>query len=261
MKLLSDAESNAKLAKSVGKGYLLASLSLRPANLSGREVCPWRTPTCTRVCVLEHAGRGNMPNVRDARDIKTDRFFDDRANFLADLHADLTWLERKAEELGMIPAVRLNVASDIPWERIDRSLFDAHSTIRFYDYTKGAKRFLEAEKLPANYHLTYSYNELSNPAEVESILRAGGNVAMIFDAIYNPSHGRIDPLPKTRRVPFTSYQARVIDGDASDIRLPELDGTGVIVGLHGKGGRELVSEGVKMGFILATVRGVVASSK
>jgi hypothetical protein len=254
MRLLSPAEANTKLAKSTGRGYLLASLSLRPANLSGREVCPWRTPACTQACVLEHAGRGNMPNVRDARDVKTDRFFDDRAGFLVDLHADLAWLERAAAKQGLIPAVRLNVASDLPWERIDPTIFSAHPTIRFYDYTKGATRF--AGQLPDNYSLTYSYNELSSPADVVAILRSGGNVAMIFDTIYRPSIGRKDNLPTARRVPGTDIRFNVVDGDEHDIRLTELDGRGVIIGLRGKGGKEIVKTGVAAGFILPTIRGV-----
>jgi hypothetical protein len=264
MRLLSAAEANTKLAKSGGRGYLLASLSLRPANLSGREVCPWRTPACTAACVLEHAGRGNMINVRDARDVKTDRFFDDRQAFLADLHQDLRSLERAAARQNLVPAVRLNVASDLPWERIDPTLFSAHPSIRFYDYTKGAARLLSA--LPGNYSLIYSFNELSNPADVVAILRRGGNVTMIFDTVYNPAHGRIDPLPvshalrvksSTNDFQSTVYRFDVVDGDAHDIRLPELDGAGVIVGLRGKGGKAIVAKGVADGFILPTIRGVV----
>jgi hypothetical protein len=254
MRLLSAAEANTKLAKSGGRGYLLASLSLRPANLSGREVCPWRTPACTAACVLEHAGRGNMINVRDARDVKTDRFFDDRQAFLADLHQDLRSLERAAARQNLVPAVRLNVASDLPWERIDPTLFSAHPSIRFYDYTKGAARLLSA--LPGNYSLIYSFNELSNPADVVAILRRGNNVAMIFDTVYRPSIGRMDDLPKIRRVPGTNVAFPVVDGDEHDIRLPELDGTGVIVGLRGKGGKAIVAKGVQDGYILPTIRGV-----
>lgn len=253
MRLLSKAESNTKLAKSGGRGYLLASLSLRPANLSGREVCPWRTPACTKACVLEHAGRGNMGNVQDARDAKTDRFFDDRAGFLADLHTDLRALERKAAKLGLVPAVRLNVASDLPWERIDPTLFSDHPTIRFYDYTKGVSRFMG--QLPPNYALTYSFNELSDHAAVAAVLAGGGNVCVVFDTVYKPAQGVIDPLPTSHTI--GGFTATVVDGDDHDIRLPELDGRGVIVGLHGKGGRAIVAEGVADGFIVPVAGGVV----
>ena len=37
-----------------------------------------------------------------------------------------------------------------------------------------------------------------------------------------------------------------------DIRTAEFDGSGVIVGLRGKGGRKKVKEGVQSGFILET---------
>ncbi len=157
----------------------------------------------------------------------------------------------------MIAVCRLNVASDLPWERIDPTLFSAHPSIRFYDYTKGAVRLLG--DLPANYTLTYSWNELSSPAAVVSILERGHNVAMIFDTIYQPSQGRVDTLPQSRRLPGTDSRFRVVDGDVSDIRLPELDGRGAIIGLRGKGGRDIVATGVADGFILPTIRGVVRS--
>jgi hypothetical protein len=248
-KLLSKAESNEKLAKSTGRWILNCSLSLRPADLSGYNVCPWSTQACRNACVLEHAGRGNMPNVRDARDVKTVRFFEDRTQFLADLHADLSTLERQAKRKGMTPCVRLNVASDIPWERIDATLFTSHPSIQFYDYTKGIKRCLS--KLPSNYTLTYSYNEESNPNDVASVLDAGINVTVVFDVVYNPAHNDVRPLIEAWTIPGTDPTRRfaVIDGDVHDLRLAELDGKGVIVGLRGKGGEAIVLQGVRGGFI------------
>lgn len=250
MKLLSTAESNRKLIKSIGYGYLVSGLSLRPADLSGFNVCPWATKSCKAACVLEHAGRGNMPNVRDARDRKTVRLFEDRQGFLADLHKDLGALERRAEKLGLVALVRLNVASDIAWERIDSTIFTAHPAIKFYDYTKGAKRLNDT--LPANYHLTYSYSEESDPVVVDTLLGQGYNVAMVFDTEYNPSHGKVGALPETKG------SFNVVDGDKHDIRLPETDGHGVIVGLRGKGGKAIVLEGVRGGFIQPTIGGVAA---
>jgi hypothetical protein len=252
--LLSDAESNEKLAKSMGRGFLVAGLSLRPANLSGYEVCPWRTSSCTQACVLEHAGRGNMANVQDARDRKTRLFFEDRPEFLRQLHKDLSKLESAADRQDLIPVCRLNVASDLPWERIDPALFSAHPAIRFYDYTKGIKRLFGT--LPANYELLYSYNEHSDPADVVRVLDAGHNVAIVFDTLYNPAHGKVDPLPTSGRIPGTTRRFSVVDGDQHDLRLRDIDGAGVIVGLRGKGGRKIVLAGVSGGFIVPTIGGV-----
>jgi hypothetical protein len=268
MKILSEAKSNTKMAKSMGKGYLLAGLSLRPANASGWEVCPFSIRlnrftgvveelTCRAVCVLEHSGRGNMANVQDGRDDKTERLFTSKAAFLADLHSDLRALQRKADKEGLQAVCRLNVASDIIWEKRDPSIFTDHPRITFYDYTKSYDR--AAGQLPSNYHLTYSYNEWSDHSQVTDLLTAGRNVAVVFDTVYKPAQDDIRPLPTS--YPLCGFEFPVVEGDEDDIRLPELDGCGVIVGLRGKGGEELVLEGVRGGFILPTIGGRLALSK
>jgi hypothetical protein len=269
MKVLSDAQSNTKMAKSMGKGYLLAGLSLRPADASGWEVCPFsirRNPftgvleelSCRKVCVLEHSGRGNMANVQQGRDDKTERLFTSKAAFLADLHSDLRALQRKADKEGLQAVCRLNVASDIVWEKRDPSIFTEHPRIIFYDYTKSYDR--AAGKLPSNYHLTYSFNEWSDHSQVTELLTIGRNVACVFDTFYQRNgkeeYHRVDDLPSTYAI--GGFNFPVVDGDGDDIRIPELDGCGVIVGLRGKGGQDLVLEGVKGGFILPTVGGRLA---
>ena len=244
MKLLSTGESNAKLRKSDGRGYLLFGLSLRPSDMSGYDVCS-RSGVCKEDCVLEHAGRGNMPSVRDARTRKTRRLFEDRANFLADLHDDIRRAVASAKRKNLHCAIRLNVASDVPWERLDPTLFDYDAT--FYDYSKIETRF--GSTLPSNYHLTYSYNEKSDPSMVSDVLQEGGNVAVVCDTIYNPGY-KIGDLPQ-------QWQGhKVIDGDSHDLRLQEFDGTASIIGLRGKGGKDLVLKSVAKGFIQRTKGGV-----
>lgn len=61
--------------------------------------------------------------------------------------------------------------------KIAPKLFTRFSDVIFYDYTKIAKRF--AGDLPANYSLTYSLAE-HNATEAEAVLKAGGNVAVVF---------------------------------------------------------------------------------
>jgi hypothetical protein len=68
---------------------------------------------------------------------------------------------------------------------------------------------------PPNYYLTFSRSEL-NEAECLQVLRAGGNVACVFET-----------MPET----WQGY--RVIDGDNHDLR--HLDPRGVVVGLSPKG--------------------------
>jgi hypothetical protein len=86
--------------------------------------------------------------------------------------------------------------------------------IQFYDYTKIKNRL--SDKLPSNYHLTFSKSE-SNGDEIKDLLTTAFNIAVVFK----------DKLPKT-------YLGRdVVDGDISDLRF--LEPKGVIVGLATKG--------------------------
>lgn len=248
MKLLSPGQSNAKMRKSGGRGALLFGLSLRPADGSGHNVCVFSTAGCRETCVLQFAGRSNSPGVREARDRKTKWFFSDRKAFLSQLDADLSSAERIAKRKGLTPVVRLNVASDLAWEIY--GVTDRHPRVEFYDYTKWTKGRLPKD----NYSLTYSLNEDTPAGYAGRLLDDGQNVAVVFDTIYNPAHGRVDPLPTVYRLDGRRY--RVIDGDIHDIRLPEFDGSGVIVGLRAKGGRAKAFLGVREGFIRRVIGGV-----
>jgi hypothetical protein len=70
--------------------------------------------------------------------------------------------------------------------------------------------------MPANYHLTFSRSE-SNQAECEQVLKAGGNVAVVFE----------------KTLPATYLGYKVINADETDLRFT--DEKNVIVGLKAKG--------------------------
>ena len=65
---------NAKIVKGEKLGYMTKGIHLAPANLSGYEVCQWRSKGCTFAC-LDSAGRGQMQFTQDSRIAKTKRFF------------------------------------------------------------------------------------------------------------------------------------------------------------------------------------------
>ena len=123
--------------------------------------------------------------------------------------------------LGLKACVRLNGTSDIDWARITAyraSLFDRWSNVQFYDYTKSFSRMMEflfVKDYPKNYHLTFSRSEL-NDDQCDTILRHGGNVAVVFDSVPDSFRGR-----------------PVYNGDDSDLRF--LDPKGVWIGLKAKG--------------------------
>ena len=91
--------------------------------------------------------------------------------------------------------------------------------VQFYDYTKGYKRMLRFldDKLPDNYDLTFSYSEETTKRQVNTIIRKGGNVAVVFRK----------EIPKK----FMGY--KVITGMDHDFRYK--DKKGRIVGLIAKG--------------------------
>lgn len=212
---------NAKITKGEAFGYITKGIHLAPANLSGYEVCQWRSKGCTMAC-LNTAGRGQMNSVQDSRIAKTKLFFEQRFDFLAKLSKEITSSIKSATKKGMQAVFRPNLTSDIAWEDIINedgvNLFEKHSSTQFYDYTKSFKRmqrFLNGE-LPSNYHLTFSCSE-HNEKIAQLVLQMGGNVAVVF----------------RNQLPDTWHGYEVVNGDESDLRF--LDKKGVVVGLIEKG--------------------------
>jgi hypothetical protein len=213
MKLLS-IDTNAKTKKGQSKGYMTAILYLAPANLSGRQVCPHRSAGCELAC-LYSAGMGAFSNVQSARVAKTLAFFKDKEGFISDIKKDIVALIKKAKKAGMMPCVRLNGTSDIPWHNM--GIMQAFPDVPFYDYTPNKSRMLDYldGKLPANYSLTFSRKE-DNEAACDKIMERGGNIAAVFS-----------------NIPETWKGKECFDGDQSDLRF--LDPKGVIVALKAKG--------------------------
>lgn len=234
--------TNAKLKKG---SYNIVGLSLVPANLSGRNVCPEHTKSCKNICVGYYSGRTVMPNVREAMTRRTNFFFEDRKGFLRQLHKELAVHSKKENAL-----CRLNISSDLDFAAIDPTLFTNYPEIIHYGYTKVSSRidkFLEG-KYPTNLHLTYSLNENSDKRKVNRWLKKGVNVAAVFNIRYHPQSGNIDPMIKQYQLGTKSWP--VVDGDMNDARIPSVDGKGVIVGLRAKGSRANREKFTKTGFIL-----------
>ena len=230
-KLLS-VSADAKTVKGEKQGYLTGVMYLAPYKLSGYQVCPRATKGCAEACLGWQAGRvaivqaGTDTNtIRDSRVAKTRAYFEQRDAFMAQLVKEIAALVRKARRQNMVPVVRLNGSSDIPFERIAvgdaPNIMALFPDVQFYDYTAVAKRAFDAARhawtMPANYHLTFSRKEtVRNHFEATAVLQAGGTVAAVFD-----------------KVPEAWESFKVIDGDDSDLRF--LDPAGVIVGLKAKG--------------------------
>ena len=218
-------QGNAKIVKGEELGYVTKGIHFAPAQLSGFEVCQWRSKGCTASC-LNTAGRGQMNSIQQSRIAKTKLFFDKQFDFLAKLSKEISSSIKSATKKGMNSVFRLNLTSDISWESVffneeePKTIFDKFPSIQFYDYTKSFKRmanFLGKHKqFPSNYHLTFSRSE-HNDKLCEMVLEMGGNVAVVFR----------NQLPQT----WKGYE--VVNGDENDLRF--LDKQGVVVGLIEKG--------------------------
>ena len=213
MKLLS--KNNSKLLKGEKLGWLTLGLSLAPYTMSGKNLCPHASIGCAAACLFS-AGMGRFPNVKAGRIAKAQFFNANQTAFLVQLEKEIAAGVKKAAKLGQKFAVRLNVLSDVAWERL--GILEKFPTVQFYDYTKNPFRALQfaAGKMPANYHLTFSRSE-NNADAVQNVLNAGGNVAVVFRGL----------------LPSTWQGKTVVSGDESDLRF--LDLSNVIVGLVEKG--------------------------
>lgn len=233
-----------KTDKGRARGYSTAIMYFAPADLSGYDVCQYRSAGCTAAC-LNTAGHGGIPkavdmaglnDVQRARVARTRLFFLNRYLFNKLLVIELTQHIQKARESGMVPCVRLNGTSDLPWERLrlndGRTILETFPDVQFYDYTKHPDRAMANARgdHPSNYHLTFSRSEV-NATDCEEVLRAGGNVAAVFKICGCAPRGN---CPHHMPESGLEYFGRtVVSGDNDDLRF--LDARGVVVGLKAKG--------------------------
>lgn len=218
MPVITMAGANTKLSKQSERsdGYAIYSLFLAPADVSGYEMCLWRSQECTDLC-LNCAGKGALSSVQAARIRKTKRLVEHPAGFFYSLIAEMIRIGRKHNGTPITPVMRLNGTSDLPWDQVCPELFSYFGGLgwRFYDYTKSVQR---AEYQPWDNTLSFSGH---NWADCDRLLQTRkARVAMVFDV------KRGKPLPESYR----GYT--VIDGDKDDLRF--LDPAGTIVGLRYK---------------------------
>jgi len=230
-KILSVA-SDPKTIKGEKYGFLTAVTYGAPSRSSGYNTCSSASPGCISSCLGRYAGRANIIKkgelsnvIRDTRIDRTKLYFEDRPKYMGMMVKELNALVRKALRDELIPVYRPNGSTDTPYERVPLvhegvtypNIMSLFPEMQMYDYTKVLKRalaFVRGE-MPSNYHLTFSATE-DNHDECLEVLRAGGNVAMVFD-----------------KVPLYYDGYEVINGDESDLRFN--DKKNVIVGLKAKG--------------------------
>ena len=218
--------NNSKTIKGEKLGYMTYILYLAPhtQNSKGINICSHASKGCAKACLFG-SGSARFDNVQLGKTNKTEWFLHNRVEFLEKLDKEIIAIKKKAihkdTENVLTPTIRLNGTSDIAWEKFkirdNKNIFDLHSDIQFYDYTKNHVRF--EKQLPTNYHLTFSMSEDNKDKSLE-LLSKGHNVAMVFG------------IKNENQLPNEYLGYKVINGDKDDLRF--LDDKNVIVGLKYK---------------------------
>jgi hypothetical protein len=229
--------SSQKVLKGEKKGYGTAVLYLSAASSSvpygGRNMCPWASPECIRLCLGHTSGRLQFDTSQNAQLWKTLLFAHAPKIFACILYdeikAHVEWCRGK----GLRPCVRLNGDSDERFENLSlpeslhmygaSTIMEIFPNVIFYDYTKSFNRMLAflKKEMPFNYHLTFSHSE-DNGHEAERVLEMGGNVAVVFD-----TKDQSD-FPDT----FEGYT--VVNGDETDLTFLYPAGSVVALTVKGK---------------------------
>jgi phage pi2 protein 07 len=214
-KKLLNIDNNPKTIKGQKYKVMTAILYLAPAKISGFNVCPF-ADDCALTC-LNTAGRGQMNSVQLGRINKTRWYFLERKTFMIQLHKEIKRHINRCKIKGFKPAFRINGMSDLKVENM--GLLEKYPSVQFYDYTKNPirmKKFINKE-FPKNYHLTFSLGS-SNKEQSKQVLKAGGNVAVVF---------------RNKKLPKTFWGHKVFNADKTDLRFK--DPLNVIMGLYAKG--------------------------
>ena len=213
--------NNMKIMKGNKKGYLTTGIHLSPADMiSKKTLCGNASSGCKAAC-LNTSGQGALYMIRkegrfagfntvqESRALRTIWYEMDKKGFITRLRHEIDLFVAKSKREDLIPVIRLNLTSDIPWHRT--GIMDDYKSVIFYDYTAN----LYNDEIPENYFLTFSKKE-DNDSDVDKAISRGMNVAVVFDEI-----------------PETYKGVRVISGDEDDLRFK--DPQGVVIGLKAKG--------------------------
>ena len=209
--LLDRFGANTKLKKSSKGIYNVAGLSLMPS----LKFCPMSLiAQCFEEC-LKSAGRGKFNNVVKARNNKSNFYNNDKDLFIELLIHELKLHVINCKKNNVKPSARLNVLSDIPYEKTD--IFNMFKEIYFYDYTKRANRIEACNKIE-NYKLMFSYSGASGyQKQVSKAIEFSNPIAVVFK----------------NEFPKMFLNRPVFDGDVSDIDNSTRDN--YIIGLKAKG--------------------------
>ena len=252
---LLNVNANAKTSKNK---VLTGVLYLSPSDSSGlANLCTSASSGCRALC-LGHEGRFRMEDsickkkgTSSARLKRTTELLANKMAFLDRLQNEINSMKKRAKKV----AIRLNGTSDIGFtETISNK---ENKGVSFYDYTKHKTKYLAfiSNKLPSNYHVTFSGDETTGHIGqwFDDILNHAENTnkkASMALAFFPDDYNRILEVgyivtPQGKKIP-------VIDGDKTDYR--PSDPKVCIVALKAKGRAKKSLVG---GFVKAFIAGEI----
>lgn len=167
--LLTPPDAQHKLAMGTVPSY---GMTLAHADISGTELCAWRTDSCTAVCVLNN-GNGRYDSVRRAWLWRTDLW----TNHPLSAAYRMGWEIGKALRVKPEILFRPDVNSDIAWHRIIPSLGSTDG-MNVYGYSKNPA--LLSDGFTADgFAYAFSWSENANLDKVRTHLLNGGKVAVV----------------------------------------------------------------------------------
>ena len=220
---------NSKLDKGNKYDFLNLGIQFAPSFISGFNVCSNASIECGMKCInftglgSKHMlNKNNIHMVLKARLIRTIIYFEYKEQFKKRVIKEINLYRNKVKKLNdnnvndkeIKICIRLNVFSDIKWEKTFKEIFNTFNDLQFYDYTKILNRNI---KHLNNYHLTISRNEINK----DVIKDIPNNKAYVFN------------IKRNDKMIEYYEDKKVIDGDLHDLRF--LDNKNVIVGLRYKG--------------------------
>lgn len=201
---------------------LIASHTLPSGRANGTCV---NDRLCAEHCVTAGSWLAGQDNVQQARHARLRLFETNWDAYATLLLRDVEALGRRVRRHNQTLAVRLNVGSDVAWERILPDAFweaVARSGGHAYDYTKRIDRV--GWLVPSVYRTTYSATSATRRSTVERLLDRGDTVTVVLP---QPANRHDKSVPEE----FAGFP--MISGDATDDRY--LDPPGVLIGLSAKG--------------------------
>ena len=229
---------NGKTKKSTGEGVHTIGLALAPHTahgLSHFDVCPRASSECRANCLgTEAGGNRQFPDAALSSKILKTHFIAKHPEHAARImHHEISQHTKQAQKAGYIPGVRLNVTSDIAWEKFGKKMITDHPHTQFYDYTKMHNRVLgqDREDHPSNYHLTLSHTGTDHPESNDThavhALNNGHVVAMVYQ------RGKNVPKPTHVEDVKSGKRWKIVGGDEDDNTFNRHEQAGVHPGHEG----------------------------